>query len=41
MRYIGNPTDVIERVAIVGHLFPDGFGETIETETTFTDYSTE
>lgn len=41
MRFIGNPKDVIERVAIVGHLFPDGFGETIETETTFTDYSTE
>ncbi|MBQ1492875.1 MAG: Nif3-like dinuclear metal center hexameric protein [Blautia sp.] len=40
-RYIGNPDQKIHRIAIVGHLFPGGFGETKEENGFFTDYSTE
>ena len=41
VRYIGNPEDVIRKIAIVGHLYPGGFGETKEENGYFTDYSTE
>ena len=40
-RYIGNVNDKIHRIAIVGHLFPGGFGETKEENGYFTDYSTD
>ncbi len=40
-RFIGNPEDKIHRIAIVGHLFPGGFGETKEENGYFTDYSTD
>ena len=40
-RYIGRPGDKISRVAIVGHLFPGGFGVTKEENGFYTDYSTE
>lgn len=41
LRYIGNPTDKISRVAIVGHLYPNGFGVTKEENGYYYDYSTD
>ncbi len=41
LRYIGDPDAMISKIAIVGHLCPGLFGETIETEEYYTDYSTE
>ena len=42
-RFIGRESDRIHRVAIVGHIFPEGFGPSVPREENgfFTDYSTD
>ena len=41
LRFIGKREDRISRVAIVGHLYPEAFGETKEENGYYYDYSTE
>ncbi|MCR5669459.1 MAG: Nif3-like dinuclear metal center hexameric protein [Butyrivibrio sp.] len=40
-RYIGRPTDMIKKIALVGHLYPEAFIPSSEKDGFYTDYSTE
>lgn len=39
-RFIGDPEALVHRIAIVPHLYPDAFGETIETGDHYDDFAT-
>lgn len=41
VRYIGRAEDKIKRLAIVAHLFPNAFVETVDTEDHYDDFSTQ
>ena len=40
-RYIGKPEDEIQRIALVGHIYPDAFIPATEKNGFYTDYTTE